>query len=173
MSEKIKNLPKQIYLQIGEDCDCRDWNEIYPSHEVSWCKDKINDNDIPYLLKEEGEIKESSFSVPNNLRVRSGALGSDDSVGQNGLFQFRFEGIEVSCIASNGMGWEHVSVSINRKRTPSWEIMNKVKDLFWGEDDLVVQYHPPKSEYVNNHPFVLHLWRKIDFKYPLPNKIMV
>lgn len=51
MSKKIKNLPKHIYLQIGEDCDHDDWNDIYPSHEVSWCADKINDNDIVYNLK--------------------------------------------------------------------------------------------------------------------------
>jgi len=47
---KIKNLPKKIYLQIGEDCECSNWNEIYPSHEVSWCEDKIEDNDIVYIL---------------------------------------------------------------------------------------------------------------------------
>lgn len=47
---KIKNLPKTIYLQIGEDCDHDDWNKIYPSHEVSWCEDKINNNDIVYRL---------------------------------------------------------------------------------------------------------------------------
>lgn len=47
---KVKNLPKRIYLQIGEDCDHTDWDKIYPSHEVSWCEDKINDNDIVYSL---------------------------------------------------------------------------------------------------------------------------
>lgn len=48
---KIKNLPKRIYLQIGEDCECNDWNDIYPTQEVSWCADKINNNDIVYNLK--------------------------------------------------------------------------------------------------------------------------
>lgn len=47
---KIKNLPKTIYLQIGGDCDHDDWNKIYPSHEVTWCVDKINNNDIVYRL---------------------------------------------------------------------------------------------------------------------------
>ena len=47
---KIKNLPEVIYLQIGEDCDETDWNKIYPANEVSWCVDKINDNDIVYRL---------------------------------------------------------------------------------------------------------------------------
>lgn len=47
---KIKNLPEKIYLQIGEDCDCDNWDEMYPTHEVTWCADKINDNDIVYIL---------------------------------------------------------------------------------------------------------------------------
>jgi len=37
--------------------------------------------------------------------------------------------------------------------------MFKVKAKFWDEENCVVQYQPPKSEYVNNHPFLLHLWR--------------
>lgn len=63
------------------------------------------------------------------------------------------------CQASDGGGWEHVSVS-TIERCPTWDEMCKVKSLFWDDDDLVVQYHPPASEYVNNHPYTLHLWRK-------------
>lgn len=33
------------------------------------------------------------------------------------------------------------------------------KDMFFKEDEIVVQYHPAKSEYVNNMPNCLHLWR--------------
>ena len=47
------------------------------------------------------------------------------------------------------MKWNNISV----------HSMGHVKDLFWGEEDAVLQLHPPKSEYVNNHPFCLHLWR--------------
>jgi len=42
----MKNIPKEIYLQIGEDCDGDDFNELA---EVSWCQDKINNNDIRYV----------------------------------------------------------------------------------------------------------------------------
>lgn len=68
---------------------------------------------------------------------------------------------------SFGGGWEHVSVSY-RKRTPTWAEMCKVKDMFWNEDETVVQYHPKKSDYVNIHPYCLHLWRKCgeDFEQP-------
>ncbi len=54
--------------------------------------------------------------------------------------------------------WEHISASI-RGRTPTWEEMCYLKNLFWDEEDCVVQYHPPKSEYVNLAKNCLHLWR--------------
>ena len=114
------------------------------------------------------------FHVPNQHRLRTHpTLGSDDSCGNNGWFIFWFEGYQVGCCATDDSGWEHVSVTINRNRTPSWEVMNHVKDLFWDEEDIVIQLHPPKSQYVNHHPFCLHLWRPIGVKIPLPNPEMV
>lgn len=67
----------------------------------------------------------------------------------------------ISSEAWEDMEWEHVSVSTHR-RTPNWREMCFVKDLFWGEDETVIQFHPPKSEYVNNHEHCLHLWRHRD-----------
>jgi hypothetical protein len=64
-------------------------------------------------------------------------------------------------------GWEHVSVS-TRHRTPNWSEMCFVKDLFWREDECVVQYHPPKANHVNCHPHCLHLWRPLNAKIPMP-----
>jgi len=57
--------------------------------------------------------------------------------------------------------WQHVSVSLP-SRCPTWKEMCFIKDLFWHEDETVVQFHPPKSEYINNHSFCLHLWRNCD-----------
>lgn len=66
--------------------------------------------------------------------------------------------------------WEHVSVSIEKKnRCPTWEEMCFAKDLFWDETECVLQFHPPKSVYVNNHPYVLHLFRLKDFNQPMPD----
>ena len=63
-------------------------------------------------------------------------------------------------IWSNGGGWEHVSVSPESKRMiPTWDDMCKVKDIFFKDDEAVIQIHPPKAEYVNNLPNCLHLWR--------------
>ena len=86
--------------------------------------------------------------------------------------------LQILVIASNGSGWEHVSVSLKKgksqvARCPRWSEMCFVKDQFWGKEDQVIQYHPKESEYVNFHPFVLHLWRPIGVEIPSPPSIMV
>lgn len=79
-----------------------------------------------------------------------------------------------SVIWSNGGGWEHVSVCpYKRSYTPSWDDMCSLKDMFFHEDETVVQYHPAKSEYVNNMPNCLHLWRPTEADLPTPPAIMV
>ncbi len=113
------------------------------------------------------------FKVPEKFRVRDGRIGSDASYGNNGAFVVRLQrGQEVFVIASDQLGWEHVSVS-RKDRCPTWDEMCQVKSMFWGVDDCVVQYHPPESEYVNNHPFCLHLWRPVGVELPAPPSLMV
>ena len=113
------------------------------------------------------------FHVPEKNRIRTGFLGSDETSGNNGAFFVRNgKGVEFKIIASDGMGWEHVSVSLG-DRCPTWEEMVFVKNLFWDPDDCVVQFHPARKDYVNSHPFCLHLWRPTEEKFPVPDKIMV
>jgi hypothetical protein len=73
-------------------------------------------------------------------------------------------------------GWEHVSVhkiyDWNRY-IPTWIEMCFIKDMFWDEEDCVIQFHPKKSEYVNNMDTVLHLWRPTNIEIPRPPKILV
>ena len=64
--------------------------------------------------------------------------------------------------------WEHVSASM-RNRCPTWEEMCFLKDLFWDENDCVVQYHPPKKDYVIIAKRCLHLW-KFNGEMPAPPK---
>ncbi len=107
-------------------------------------------------------------------RIREGPLASDERYAINGAFAFGVPGDRtIFCIASDGRGWEHVSVSLNKKRTPTWEEMCFVKELFWDDDECVVQFHPPKSAYVNNHPYVLHLWRPVNYDFRLPPQNMI
>lgn len=113
----------------------------------------------------------------NAGRVRHGAMASDDSYGFNGCFRFSLNGdIRIKVIASDGEGWQHVSVSLVDRSmfTPNWSVMCIVKDLFWEPEDVVVQFHPRKSEYVNHHPGCLHLWRCIDGReFPTPPSYMI
>ena len=111
-----------------------------------------------------------TFHVPNNRRIRFGPVASTEEMGNNGAFVVgpaprRTQTLRV--LASDGGGWEHVSVSLPN-RVPSWEEMCFVRNLFWDPDDTVMQLHPPHSSYVNNHPFCLHLWRPIGQTIPVP-----
>jgi hypothetical protein len=70
-------------------------------------------------------------------------------------------------IASWGGGWDHVSVSYTH-RCPTWEEMQRVKEMFYADDEVVVQYHPASDQYVNNHPYCLHLWKPHEERIPTP-----
>lgn len=109
-----------------------------------------------------------SFHVLNQYRIKVGALGTTDDCGNNGAFRIG----HLNIIASDGKGWEHVSVS-KIGHTPSWDEMCYIKSLFWDAEDCVVQYHPPESEYVNCHPYCLHMWRPTDDSLPRPPSYLV
>jgi hypothetical protein len=117
------------------------------------------------------------FHVPGKYRIRSGLLASDRSYGNNGAFEIPIEShITAYVIASDGSGWEHVSVHMvekGKEETPTWVEMCIIKELFWDKEDCVIQYHPPQSEYVNNHEHTLHLWRPTNQIIPMPPSIMV
>ena len=73
---------------------------------------------------------------------------------------------------SFGGGWDHVSVSF-MNRCPTWDEMCKVKDVFFRDDECCVEYHPPKSEYVNIHPYCLHIWKPQNGEIIMPPTIYV
>lgn len=110
-------------------------------------------------------------------RARSGHYGS--ATGED-FGAFLVPGpcnMELKIIASSGdpeldIHWEHVSVSC-RNRCPNWQEMCFVKNLFWDAEDTVMQLHPPRSQWINNHPYVLHLWRPLKSEIPLPPPITV
>ena len=110
---------------------------------------------------------ESILNTPN-ISVRN--LSEDGGIGEIWRAGKRFG----SVIWSSGAGWEHVSIApYDRRTVPSWDDMCRLKDMFFEDDEVVVQYHPAKSQYVNNLPNCLHLWRPIDEALPTPPSIMV
>jgi len=120
----------------------------------------------------------SNWKYLNEHRVsprQDPTFGTPASAGFNGLFCIMVNGLRVKCIASDGLGWKHVSVSVEGKvaAPPSWSVMCQVKDLFWEPGDWVVQFHPGASDYVNFHPGVLHLWQPLNAELPKPDSMMV
>lgn len=115
-----------------------------------------------------------SFHAPNQYRLRRGSMGTSECDGNNGAFFIpsRPGKPPLKVVASDGLGWDHVSVSLP-DRCPTWEEMCKVKALFWDAEDAVMELHPPRADWVNNHQFCLHLWRPQDCAIPLPPSIMV
>lgn len=75
-------------------------------------------------------------------------------------------------IFSWGCGFEHLSVSTPVK-TPTWEQMCFMKDIFWNDDEVCMQLHPKKEDYVDNMPYCLHIWKPINKEIPTPPSIMV
>ena len=110
---------------------------------------------------------------------------SEDSLGMTGFYVIPISERDVAIIISStgddeAMPWEHVSVRIgekhNRKlkeRTPTWDEMCLIKEIFWENDECVMQLHPPMADWVNIHPHVLHLWRPTKLEIPRPPKVAV
>lgn len=122
-----------------------------------------------------------TFRFPEKYRLRKGELGSSleaDGLNGAGFIPVRTHRAPLKFIASDGSGcvvgerWEHVSVSLP-DRCPTWQEMCAVKALFWDDEDSVMQLHPPRSTWVNNHSYCLHLWRPVDATVPLPPEWMV
>ena len=63
----MKHIPNKIYLNIG--CDPKDVEDFNDLSEVTWCADKINDNDIEYQRKPIWhDLMKNTNDLPNNDR---------------------------------------------------------------------------------------------------------
>jgi len=107
-------------------------------------------------------------------RIRSGPYASPPGSMFGAFFINGPCGAELKLVADDGAetGWQHVSVSV-RHRPPNWQEMAFVKDLFWAEDECVMQLHPPKADYINCHPYCLHLWKPTAQEIPRPPSLLV
>jgi hypothetical protein len=127
------------------------------------------------------------FHVPERSRdTTHPILATSSRDGNNGAFDLESSapGWRLALICSDGDDphvsekWEHVSVHAYRHggkqmRTPTWDEMCYVKGLCLDAEDVVMQLHPRRSEYVNQHPHTLHLWRPIGKEIPTPPSIFV
>src|SRR6187401_1238068 len=62
--------------------------------------------------------------------------------GTCGAFLVVKYGQKFLCIASAGGGWDHLSVSLAH-RTPTWEEMDRLKRMFFRDDETAMQFHVP------------------------------
>lgn len=92
--------------------------------------------------------------------------------GMGGRYYDKQSGKFLHFIFSYQMGWEHLSVSTPSK-CPTWEQMCMMKDIFWNKDECCVEYHPKEEDYVNNHPYCLHIWRPTEEVIPTPPTLLV
>lgn len=126
--------------------------------------------------------------TPDLLRFRTFQIGDDPSDIQGNYLvpHPQIKGYYYFMVCTSGLGREHVSISLKKKglaskrssmmdvgRTPTWAEMCYVKGLFWGDDEVVVQYHPRKKDHVSMHNYCLHLWRPTDQDLPEPSALMV
>ena len=69
--------------------------------------------------------------------------------------------------------WIHVSACGRRSATsyflPSWEDMKRLKHDFIGPDRWAYQVFPSEKEYVNQNPYVLHLFALLEGEAALPD----
>ena len=88
----------------------------------------------------------------------------------DGAFYRSRNGLKVMiscCLESDGKNWVHLSVS-RRDRLPSWTEFVEVKELFLGKESLAIQVFVPRSEWVNDHQYCLHLYQCLDER-PVPD----
>lgn len=89
-----------------------------------------------------------------------------------GAFRVPCHGAILFIIASSGMGWDHVSVSLP-SRCPTWDEMQFVKRTFFADHEWAYELHPPAAQNISLHNYCLHLWRPHDQDIPLPPSIFV
>lgn len=66
----------------------------------------------------------------------------------------------VSALNFKNDSWEHVLIDLEaQKRCATYEEMCNLKDIFWDENEIAIQVHPAKSDYINFCKYCLHLWR--------------
>lgn len=114
-----------------------------------------------------------------SARKTDASLWSSNPGAHHGVFYLSRVRTNFVVIASSGddeIPWEYVSaraIDYKGERVPTWEEMCWLKSLFWDDEECVIQFHPPKSDYVNNHPHVLHLWKWTLGEIPRPPSIAV
>jgi hypothetical protein len=76
-------------------------------------------------------------------------------------------GARLFVIASDGLDWDHVSVSLPN-RTPTWAEMVFIRSLFFRDDETVMQLSVPARDHVQLPPLLPALVASADVGDPSP-----
>lgn len=105
--------------------------------------------------------------------IKFGDLPADwkqiDPIFPNAKTYISFDGLRVIVTDEihDGQLWQHVSIS-RKNRLPTWQDIRRVKDLMIGADEKAIMVLPKQAEYVNAHPYCMHLFCN-RFNDPLPD----
>ena len=117
-------------------------------------------------------MRDNPTEAMEKCRVITGPYASPPKSGCQGAYLV-YEPAMLKIICSDGKdekaeNFEHVSVSL-RNRTPTWAEMVWVKNQFWLPEEACFQLHPAVKDYVNHHPYCLHIWRHRILPPPMPS----
>ena len=117
-----------------------------------------------------------NLNALNAHRLKGAAISHYGWAGDETCGAFAFpsptDGQPLRVIASSGEGWDHVSVS-REKRCPNWPEMEFIKRRFFQDGEMSMQLHVPITKHISVHPNCLHLWRPQKEQIPLPPEWMV
>ena len=138
---------------------------------------KLNFNKKLLIIILGGNMKDlRELNFYRNIEKQKRLNTSDLRRSTYGIFDIPLKtGITALTIADNGVSdpdWEHISVSTS-SRCLTWDEMCEIKNLFFNEDEVVIQIHPAKKDYVNFYEFCLHLWKPKKKEIPLPPAYLV
>ena len=102
--------------------------------------------------------------LPNEWREEGGGTFGDDGH-INGLMYLNdrrgLKAILSAAVELDGRRWLHLSVS-HALRLPTWAEFVAAKEALMGRDRKAIQVLPPRREWVNISPHVLHLFACVD-----------
>lgn len=118
------------------------------------------------------ELSRHRVMLPPNIAALWGVDPAGDSICGAFVLLSPIDRRQLRVIASNGDGWDHVSVSLSN-RCPRWQEMEFIKRTFFLPDEVAMQLHVRPDDHISHHPFCLHLWRPHVGAIPLPPSAMV
>jgi len=118
------------------------------------------------------ELSRFRVMLPPNIADLWGVPGAGNSICGAFVMLSPIDKRQLRIIASNGDGWDHVSVSLIN-RCPRWAEMEMVKRAFFLPGEVAMQLHVAEADHISVHPYCLHLWRPHIGAIPLPPAAMV